>query len=75
MRTMMQNERAVSTPPRMRNMFNQVRNPTIELMKGLPPRVVFHHPPAITTSANCYTGGKAPAGLAAMGMRSKGGSA
>ena len=33
-RTMMQIERELSTPPLMRTLFNQVRNPTIELMKA-----------------------------------------
>ena len=67
-RTMMQIERELSTPPLMRTLFNQVRNPTIELMKDLPPRVVFRHPPAAAVSANCYTDDNARTSLIAMGM-------
>ena len=61
-------ERELSTPPLMRTLFNQVRNPTIELMKDLPPRVVFRHPPAAAVSANCYTDDNARTSLIAMGM-------
>ena len=68
MRTMMQIERELSTQPLMRTLFNQVRNPTIELMKDLPPRVVFRHPPAAAVSANCYTDDNARTSLIAMGM-------
>lgn len=64
----MQIERESSTPPLMRTLFNQVKNPTIELMKDILPRVVFHRPSAAAVSANCYTGDNARTSLIAMGM-------
>lgn len=68
----MQLEGKLSTPPLMRNTFFQVRKLTIEIMKGLPPRVVFNRPAPFDQQTNCYTNEEIREDLDTMGMQRRG---